>query len=105
MQVERRALVTDEVARRLLTEAPTSPNSVLLVVGDRVTESARRLLTGNRAGYYDLRGHLALRSDSVVIDTVSGYAERTHPLSGNAGTEVATALLTEPAADPLFSTH
>jgi DNA-binding transcriptional ArsR family regulator len=75
---------------------------VLLVVADRVTEGARRVLTGHRAGYYDLRGHLALRSDSVVIDAdvqpVSGRAERVHPLSGKAGLEVATALLMEPAA-------
>ena len=102
MQVKRRALVTDDVARRLLAETPPHPDSVLLVVADRVTESARRLLTGHRAGYYDLRGHLALRSASVVIDAdvepVSGRAERTHALSGKAGLEVATALLMEPAA-------
>jgi DNA-binding transcriptional ArsR family regulator len=102
VQVKRCALVTDEVARRLLAETPPPPDSVLLVVADRVTEGARRVLTGHRAGYYDLRGHLALRSDSVVIDAdvqlVSGRAERVHPLSGKAGLEVATALLMEPAA-------
>ena len=75
---------------------------MLLVVGDRVTETARRLLIEHRAGYYDLRGHLALRSDSVVIDAdvepVSGRVERKHALSGSAGLEVATALLMAPAA-------
>jgi len=102
VQLRRRALVTDDVARRLLAETPRPPGSVLVVVGDRVTETARRLLTGHRAGYYDLRGHLALRSASIVIDAdvepVSGRAERAHALSGNAGLEVATALLMEPAA-------
>lgn len=102
VQVKRRALVTDEVVRRLLTETPSPPGSVLLVVGDRVTERARRLLIEHHAGYYDLRGHLALRSPSVVIDAdvepVSGHVERTHALSGNAGLEVATALLMEPGA-------
>jgi DNA-binding transcriptional ArsR family regulator len=102
VQVKRRALVTDEVARRLLVETPRPPDSVLLVVGDRVTETARMLLTEHRAGYYDLRGHLALRSANVVIDAdvepVSGRVERTHALSGTAGLEVATALLMEPAA-------
>ncbi|HEX6405130.1 MAG TPA: hypothetical protein VF003_18545 [Pseudonocardiaceae bacterium] len=102
VQLKRRALVTDDVARRLLAETPRPPGSVLVVVGDRVTETARRLLTGHRAGYYDLRGHLALRSASVVIDAdvepVSGRTERAHALSGNAGLEVATALLMEPAA-------
>ncbi len=86
VQVKRRALVTDEVARRLLAERPGPPGSVLLVVGDRVTGTARRLLIERRAGYYDLRGHLALRSANVVIDAdvepVSGRAERTHALSG-----------------------
>lgn len=100
--VKRRALVTDHVAERLLAETPRSPDSVLLVVGDRVTETARKLLLGRHAGYYDLRGHLALRSDSVVIDAdvepVSGRDERRNALSGSAGLEVATALLMAPAA-------
>jgi DNA-binding transcriptional ArsR family regulator len=102
VQVKHRVLVTDEVARRLLIETPRPPDSVLLVVGDRVTEIARRLLIEHRAGYYDLRGHLALRAANIVIDAdvepVSGRAERTHALSGNAGLQVAAALLTEPAA-------
>jgi DNA-binding transcriptional ArsR family regulator len=102
IQVKRRALVTDEVARRMLAETPRPSDSVLLVVGDRVTETARMLLVEQHAGYYDLRGHLALRSTNVLIDAdvepVSGRAERTHALSGSAGLEVATALLMEPAA-------
>ena len=102
VQVKRRALVTDEVARRLLAERPGPPGAVVLVMGDRVTEAARRLLVQNRAGYYDLRGRLVLRSANVVIDAdvepVFGRAERTHALSGTAGLEVATALLMEPAA-------
>jgi DNA-binding transcriptional ArsR family regulator len=102
VQVKRRALVTDDVARRLLLETPSLPGSVLLVVGDRVTEAARRLLTEHRAGYYDLRGHLTLRSASIVVDAdvepVFGRAERPQALSGTVGLEVATALLMEPGA-------
>jgi DNA-binding transcriptional ArsR family regulator len=102
VHVKRRALVTDDVAWRLLAGAPRSADSLLLVVGDRVTEAARRLLVQHRAGYYDLRGHLALRSASIVLDVnvepVTGRAERTHALSGTAGLEVAAALLMEPAA-------
>jgi DNA-binding transcriptional ArsR family regulator len=102
IQVKHRALVSDEVARRMLAETPRPPGSVLLVVGERVTEAARRLLVEQHAGYYDLRGHLALRSTNVVIDAdvepVSGRVERTHALSGRAGLEVATALLMEPTA-------
>jgi DNA-binding transcriptional ArsR family regulator len=102
VQVKRRALVTDDVADRLLAETPPSPGSVLLVVADRVTETARRLLTLRGAGYYDLRGHLALRSENLVIDAnvepVTARAERGHALSGNAGLEVAASLLMTPAA-------
>jgi hypothetical protein len=101
VQVKHRALVNDGAAGRLLAEVPTSPDSVLLVVGDRVTETARSQLTGRGAGYYDLRGHLALRSEGIVIDAdvepVTRHAGRTQALSGNAGLEVAVALLMEPA--------
>jgi DNA-binding transcriptional ArsR family regulator len=102
VQVKRRALVTDNVAERFLAETPRSPDSVLLVVGDRVTETARKLLLVQGAGYYDLCGHLALRSDSVVIDAdvepLAGPVERKQALSGNAGLEIATALLMAPTA-------
>ena len=102
VQVKRRALVTDDVARHLLAGTPPPSGAVLLLVGDRVTEAARRLLVEHHAGYYDLRGHLALRSDSVVIDAdvepVSGHAERKNALSGSAGLEVATAVLMTPNA-------
>jgi len=99
LEVERRSLVTDEVAERLLAEEG-SEGRVLLVVGDRVTATARTLLTSRRAGYYDLRGRLALRTDRMVIDAelepVKGRVERTKALSGKAGLEVATALLMQP---------
>ena len=50
VQVKRRSLVTDEVAGRLLAEA-AGGSGVLVVVGDRVTETARRLLVSGRVGY------------------------------------------------------
>jgi DNA-binding transcriptional ArsR family regulator len=92
-----------DVPGRLLVEMPWSPDSVvLLLVGVRVTETARKLLIGHHAGYFDLRGHLALRSDGIVIDAdvepVSGHVERKNALSGIAGLEAATALLMAPAA-------
>jgi DNA-binding transcriptional ArsR family regulator len=72
-----------------------------MVVSDRVTATARTLLTSRGAGYYDLRGRLALRTDRMVIDAevepVKGRAERTNALNGQAGLEVATALLMQPA--------
>lgn len=101
LQVKHRALVTGEVAERLLRETPLRPDRLLLVVADRVTDDGRAVLIGHHAGYYDLRGHLALRSATIVIDVevepVSGRAERTSPLNGTVGLEVATALLMKPA--------
>lgn len=99
VQIKRRSLVTGDTAERLLAEAARS-ESVVLVVGDRVTDSARRLLTARRGGYYDLRGRLALRADGILIDVetppVKERAGRTQALSGKAGLEVATALLGAP---------
>ncbi|MGH3265085.1 MAG: ArsR family transcriptional regulator, partial [Trebonia sp.] len=101
LQVKRRALVTGEVAQRLLRETPPSPDRVLLVVADRVTEDARTVLTEHHAGYFDLRGRLAIRSPTIVVNVdvepVSGRAERTNALNGTVGLEVATALLMNPA--------
>ncbi|MGF1662782.1 MAG: winged helix-turn-helix domain-containing protein [Kineosporiaceae bacterium] len=65
-----------------------------------MTVTAGKLLTSARAGYYDLRGRLALRTDRIVIDTVvepvTDRHDRADALSGNAGLEVATALLMAP---------
>lgn len=99
--LKHRSLVTDDVAGRLLLEAtPSDDNNTLLVVADRVTVAARTLLTSRRGGYLDLRGRLALRTDGLLIDAeIEPIKERTEgsgALSGKAGLEVATALLTQP---------
>ncbi len=99
VEVKRRSLVTEEVARQLL--AMTRPaGSALLVVSDRVTGAAGTILTSSRGGYLDLRGRLALRAEGLVIDArvepVKGRTERSVALSGKAGFEVATALLMRP---------
>jgi DNA-binding transcriptional ArsR family regulator len=99
VQVKQRSLVTDDVARRLIAEHAAS-TVTLLVVGDRVTRTARQLLTSAGAGYYDLRGRVAIRTDRLVIDAevepVTERQERTNALSGPAGLEVAAALLMRP---------
>jgi DNA-binding transcriptional ArsR family regulator len=68
----------------------------------RSWEFRRGCLTVRGAGYYDLRGHLALRSENLVIDAdvepVAARVEREHALSGNAGMEVAASLLMTPNA-------
>ena len=93
-----RSLVTDDVAGRLLADA--TPGGTLLVAADRVTDSARTALISGGAGYLDLRGRLALRSERLVIDaeipSIVGRASRSEALSGTVGLEVATALLMDP---------
>lgn len=95
--VERKSLVTDDVAARLV-DRPRG--GTLFVVADRVTEAARTLLTSRHAGYLDLRGRLALRTDRILIyaevEPVRERPERADALSGKAGLEVAVALLLEP---------
>ncbi|MFZ5850500.1 MAG: ArsR family transcriptional regulator [Actinomycetota bacterium] len=99
VQVRRRALVDEDEARRLLS-AQRTPGVLLLVVGDRVTAGARVQLLCNHAGYLDLRGRLAARSDRLVLDAdvepQKSRAPRSQALSGAAGLEVATALLLDP---------
>lgn len=99
LELKRRSLVDEEVARRLLAEARPSEPSVL-VVADRVTDAARKILTEGGAGYLDLRGRLALRTEDIVINadvpSVKERADRTDALAGKAGLEVATALLMQP---------
>lgn len=96
VRVERRSLVTDEVAKGLLAESE-SRGAPLLVVADRVTDAGREVLTSGRGGYLDLRGRLAIRTDRLVIDaevqSVKERTERSDALSGKAGLEVATAIL------------
>lgn len=99
VQVKYRSLVTDQVAERLLAK-PLPPDVASLVVADRVTETARTVLTSRRGGYLDLRGRLALRTDRLIIDTavepITERAGRYAALSGKAGLEVATNVLMHP---------
>ena len=100
LELKRRSLVTDATASQLLDQVG---GGRLLVVADRVTESARELLTSRKAGYLDLRGRLALRTGPILIDAevrpIKERAERVDGLSGKAGLEVAVALLLEPEKD------
>lgn len=99
LAIERRSLVTDDTARSLLQGTPHG--STLLVVSDRVTAEARKILAEGGAGYLDLRGRLGLRTDRVVIDAeIEPSREhretRTDALTGSVGLEVATAILLSP---------
>ena len=96
--VERRSLVTKEAATGLLADAPGDP--ILMVVADRVVESARHALLAKGAGYLDLRGHLAIRTRAFVIDAavpaLVRRSERSVDLTSKAAREVASAILMNP---------
>lgn len=99
VEIKTRALV-DEITASNLIAAGSPSDTLLLVVADRVTEGARRVLSASGVGYLDLRGHLALRTPRLIVDTkispIKERTERTDALAGAAGLEVATALLMEP---------
>ncbi len=99
LELKRRTLVTGSDAEQAL-RARTSPSVTLLIVADRVTEAARTVLTTRRAGYYDLRGRLAMRTDGMIIDAavtpLRERPQRASALSGKAGLEIASAVLMRP---------
>lgn len=101
VHVAYRSLVDDLVAARLVARTGRTEGR-LVVVADRVTAAGRRALTAADAGYYDLRGHIALRTPHLVIDTdVDPAAERSarvDALGGAAGLEIGAALLTSPTS-------
>jgi hypothetical protein len=99
VELKRRALVDERTAEGLVA-GHAATGGVLLVVADRVTGSARHALSVTGAGYYDLRGHLALHARGLVLNAqvpaVKERPARSDALAGKAGLEVATALLMAP---------
>jgi hypothetical protein len=105
IEVKQLALVTADVAERLVRSRQGEPRSepalAFMVVANRVTEDARAVLLRGGWGYLDLRGHLALRFGKRVMVNTSvpatwSPAVRAEGLAGTAGLEVATALLMDP---------
>lgn len=82
----RRSLVDAAIADRLLAGASDS-DGLVLVVGDRVTDDARRKLLAAWAGYLDLRGHLGVRARGIVINadvpSIKQGRDRQDPLAGS----------------------
>lgn len=99
LEVKRYSLVTEDLAQRMLRRPPP-PGRTLLVVADRITEGAGTVLLSHGAGYLDLRGRLALRTDRVMISAdvpaMGRSTERVDAISGRVGLEVAVAILMQP---------
>ena len=112
LQIKRAAFVNDQLANRFVLDsqallkqsAQTGASSVVFVVADQVTRTARTELARANVGYLDLRGRLSLHAPGLIIeadvDPQERRASRRDPLKGKAGREVAAALLIHPARKP-----
>ena len=99
------SLITEETVNRLRgrdraneRQNPDSPARIL--VGDRITEPAKRAIRESGWGYIDLRGELSLREERLIIQATFEprwtRPSRTRALSGKVGLEVATRILIDP---------
>jgi hypothetical protein len=102
-QVKRMSLASiDGLERRIRQwDAHADPKAdVRVVVADRVTEQARQLLRAAGWSWLDLRGHLHLAGEGLFVDTdvprLREPPDRSTPLAGRVGTEVAALLLLDP---------
>ncbi len=90
--VTRASQVTGARARELVEGGAAQAE---LIVADRITADARALLSAAGWSWFDLRGHLHLRGDGLLIDTAVEAAAgpstplRQRPLRGKAGLAVA----------------
>lgn len=102
IEVKRVSTVALETASRLSRDLPHEDGQdvVPLLVADRITREARRLLTDRGWGWLDLRGHLYLSAPGLLLNTeiepLRQRATRSDPLAGKAGLEVACLLLATP---------
>lgn len=98
--VVRASQVTGARARELIDGPNGGP---VVVVADRITADARALLNAASLSWLDLRGHLHLRGDGLLVDAAVAAAVRPatrrvqSPLRGTAGRAVAYWLCAHPA--------
>jgi hypothetical protein len=102
VEVKRLSLASVDGLPRRLAEWNKSllPESVGVVVADRVTAGARDLLNAAGWGWLDLRGHLHVAGAGAFIDVdvpaLRPPPGRSGPLAGHVGLEVASLLLLSP---------
>ncbi|UZJ24014.1 transcriptional regulator [Rhodococcus antarcticus] len=102
VEVQALALADDRAVVRGLPHwgSTLASGAIGVVVADRVTAEARRLLSGAGWGWLDLRGHLRIVGPGVFIDTDVSPMAPPSPVrsafAGQVGREVAAHLLTSP---------
>lgn len=100
------AVVTPEMVHRLIAKSPRRTDVISAVVGDLITKPAKDVLREAGWGWFDRRGHIALRAKGVHIDVDVPADDRyvaalpPKPISGVAGTSWAAALLIAPDDPP-----
>lgn len=103
VDVKSLARVTVNDALRM-ARTPAAGGAVPMVVADRIVPQARRVLSDAGWAWLDRRGHIRLRSESLVIDAdIPSLLNDTprsprSPLDTDVGIDVATSLLAHPDA-------
>jgi hypothetical protein len=94
----------DSVRARIGWPETPGADTVRLVVVDRISREAQRVLRDARLGWLDLRGHLRLAGRGILIDAdvppLHRRPERSDAFTGKVGLEVACWLLLHPEDDP-----
>jgi hypothetical protein len=102
VEVKRLSLASVEALPRRLADwsKRLPPETVGVLVADRVTADARNVLSAAGWGWLDLRGHLHLAGAGLFVDVDVPALRATHarsnPLAGRVGLEVASLLLLNP---------
>jgi hypothetical protein len=95
-------LSSNGLRERLRTWGRSLPttDTIGVVVANRITDDARAVLREAGWGWLDLRGHLRLASDGLLVDVNVTPQEpkkpRSEPFAGKVGIEVASAMLLDP---------
>ncbi|WDZ86695.1 MarR family transcriptional regulator [Micromonospora cathayae] len=105
VQLKRISLASAEGLEHRLSRwvSPDGNPDLRVVVADRITEQARRVLRAAGWGWLDLRGHLHLVGKGLYVDVdvprLSTPPDRSLPLAGRVAEEVAALMLLHPT-DP-----
>ena len=96
--VKRASVVSPAQVRALPKQVASESSAIPMLVADRISEAARRLLRERGWSWLDLRGHVHIRGAGLLVDTnFSPRADVPVPRSaGRAWREVCYALLRDP---------
>lgn len=100
LEIKRASVVSPAHVKALAQRVDPDSSSISLLVADRISKEARRLLAERGVSWLDLRGHVYVRAPGVLVE-VSFRPRSVVPTprsAGRAWREVCFALLREPQA-------